>query len=197
MMNRASDTLTYEFPEMQPRTRLRELILHIAKASVFDDKFDKAKLIGILFYADFTSFRLFGKPITGAKYWKLPDSPVPVGLDPLLEEMVGAGDLGVDLPGYSHLPMRVVAQREPNYALFAAQDIAYVDEVIRNLWDLSGTDVTDLTHGVMFKVLEVLEAIPYEASIISDEEITEENIIGARELMKKYGWERLRPTRTS
>ena len=175
-MSDTATNFTFEFPEMQPRQKLRELILHIAKASLFDEKFGKTKLVKILYFSDFTSFRLWGKPVTGSKYVKLPNGPMPNDLNSILAEMESSGDIRVDkrlVPGYSHPQMRIIALREPDYKIFSAQDIACVDDIIRNLWNSSGTDAADLTHGVVFKLLDPLEAIPYEASIISDEEVTQ------------------------
>ncbi|MBI1258411.1 MAG: DUF4065 domain-containing protein [Chloroflexi bacterium] len=191
-MSDSIQNFTYEFPDMQPRQKLRELILHITKASRFDEKFGKTKLVKILYFSDFTSFRLTGKPITGSKYVKLPSGPMPDDFNSLLAEMGAERDIHVDkqlIPGYSHPQIRVVALREPNYKIFSAQDIAYVDDIIRSFWNSSGTDTADLTHGEVFKLLNPLEAIPYEASIISYEEVTQEDIASAQELIKKYGWD--------
>jgi hypothetical protein len=189
-MDNPTENFTYEFPEMNPRQRMWELILHIAKASIYDGKYGKTKLYKILYKSDFTAFRLLGRPITGAKYVRLLNGPIPDNIDELLSDMVASGDAKWEArPIPDRKPqMRVVAQREPDYTLFSARDIAFVDEVIRDLWNSSGTDAADETHGIVFQVLQLKEAIPYEASIISDDPITEEDIVAARELANKHGW---------
>lgn len=190
-MTTSSNKFTFEFPEMQPYKRLRELILHIAKASAFNQKFSKTKLVKLLYFADFTSYRLSGEPVTGSKYVKLPNGPMPKELNSVLAEMVSAGEIKIEeeqIPGYTNPRMRVIALRNPDYTLFSAKDIARVDELIRLHWDDDGTRLAEMTHGVIWKVLGVSEEIPYESALISDEEITQENIADAQELIKKHGW---------
>ena len=69
--------ITYEFPEMRPDERLRELILYIALKCESDARFNATRLNKILFYADFVSFANTGKPVTGAAYKAIDRGPVP------------------------------------------------------------------------------------------------------------------------
>ena len=50
--------------------KLRELVLYIAVLSEGDPAFGKVKLNKLLFFADFTAYLSFGKPITGHEYQK-------------------------------------------------------------------------------------------------------------------------------
>ncbi len=186
-----ADSLTFEFPQMQPQQRLRELILHIAKASRFNQNFSKTKLVKLLYFADFTAFRLHGEPITGSKYVKLPNGPIPDEFDALISEMVAEGDIRIEeerFPGYSYPRLRMIAFREPNYSLFSARQIALIDDLIRTHWEDDGTTLID-TSRVVWERLKALEAIPYEASIVSVEEVTQQDIADAQELVKKHGWD--------
>ena len=80
--------VTYEFPNLEPHSRLWELILHIARCSEGDSTFGKVKLAKILYYADFASYRDYGQPVTGASYKKLQFGPVPSDFLDILDEML-------------------------------------------------------------------------------------------------------------
>lgn len=189
-MEFSTDNLTFEVPQMEPEKRLRELILHILYACQTDPKFGKTKLVKLLYYADFTSFRESGQPITGHKYVKLPNGPFPDNLNRLLGEMQRAGEIRpVDDPftGYPRPQQRYIPLRRAELGNFTAQDIALVDELIRKFWSYSGTEMANMTHGIAWEVAEPNEAIPYEASILTDEEITQEDIDIIEQLVQKYG----------
>ena len=189
-MDFPTGNLTFEVPSMNPKERLRELILYIAEVSRSDSRFGKTKLVKLLYVCDFESFRETGKPITGHKYVKLPNGPYPDNLNVLLREMVKARDITIEEDpyyGYPYPQHRVVAQRHPNLESFSTQEIADVDGFIRRFWEYSGTDMANLTHGIAWEVANMTEAIPYEASIISDEDLTQEDLDHINHLVQRYG----------
>lgn len=51
--------------------KLRELILYIAQKSKTDPRCGAVKLNKLLYYADFSAYRLLGRAITGAEYQHL------------------------------------------------------------------------------------------------------------------------------
>jgi hypothetical protein len=83
---------------------------------------------------------------------------------------------------------RVVPLRAPDLSLFSAEDIAIVDEMIQGLWQRTATAVSELSHGIAWKVAGDRERIPYEAVFLSDEPLTEYDIARTHELAQRYGW---------
>ena len=57
---------------MTDTTKLRELILYLARESEGDDYFGVVKLNKLLFYIDFEAYRRFGKSVTEQEYQALP-----------------------------------------------------------------------------------------------------------------------------
>ena len=57
--------------------RFVELMAFIARGSIADPTFGAVKLNKILYYADFSAYRMFGQPLTGATYFKLQEGPAP------------------------------------------------------------------------------------------------------------------------
>nr|MBC8452856.1 DUF4065 domain-containing protein [Chloroflexota bacterium] len=58
--------------------KFRELLLYVSERSKEDPRYGATKLNKILYYADFGAFRILGAPITGARYRRLHEVPVPI-----------------------------------------------------------------------------------------------------------------------
>jgi uncharacterized phage-associated protein len=128
--------------------KLRELVLHVAKASRKDEKFGAVKLNKILFYADFLSYLRRGRSITGQDYFALQEGPAPKHMYPIQQRMKDDGDIAIQETdiGLSRPRTRTVALREPNYSVLEAEEVALVDEIIEKFWKKSGTDLSKLSH---------------------------------------------------
>jgi hypothetical protein len=181
---------TYKFPDMHPNQRLQELIVHIADSCLGDSTFGKVKLAKTLYFADFTSFRLYGKPVTGVTYIKLPRGPVPEDFSAQLETMEANGDIFLRVePYYTYEQHRVIPKREADLTLFSGRDIGLVDKIIHDIAGKSAQYVSELSHSLAWRVVEMNEPIPYEAALLSDEEVTEEDIESAEALFTEDGWD--------
>jgi len=190
------DKLTYDFPEMDSEQRLAELILYIAAKCFDDPDFSATRLNKILFWADFRSFALRGKPITGAAYKALEYGPAPAGLDVIRKQMVKRRELvRRHVPKFSYKRHRLIPRRPANLDLFTAHDIALVDEVIEEMWGMLAKDASLQSHGIAWEIARANwretgnDLIPYEAALISDEPITAEEIARVQELNEKFHWE--------
>ena len=191
-MDIQNNKLTYEFPKLNGEAKLRELILYIADKCADAPKFGATKLNKILYFSDFLWYRQTGKPITGIKYMRLSKGPAPQRMVPIREQMVANGDILVIKREFPNHPaqQRVIAREKANLdEYFTPGQIAFVDEVIRILWDVSADEASDASHGMAWKVYNIdRELIPYEAALLSDENITASDVERTGELSKHYGW---------
>jgi len=129
-------------------TKMRELILHVAKKSENDDKFGAVKLNKILFYADFYSFVKRGKPITGLEYFALSEGPAPRQMLPIIKSMEAAKDIAIKKVscGRPNPKSVVVALRDPDYSKLDAEDVVIADFIIEKFKGMTGTDLTNMSH---------------------------------------------------
>ena len=74
------------------KSKMRELILYIARAQADDPTFGRVKLAKLLYFADNEAFVRLERPITGATYQKLPEGPAAREFVPLRDEMLLNGD---------------------------------------------------------------------------------------------------------
>jgi hypothetical protein len=174
-----------KWPENE--ARYRELVLYICQKCATDPKFGATKLNKILYFSDFLAYATLGEPITGFEYQRLPNGPAPRRMLPMREDMERRRDLGfqtIPLRG-GRTQHRAVNLRVPDLQVFTAAQIALVDRVIEELWDLDAEAVSDLSHRMMgWRLANLNEVIPYETVFISSEPLTETDVQRARELRR-------------
>ncbi|MDP9409603.1 MAG: Panacea domain-containing protein [Actinomycetota bacterium] len=179
--------LTFGSDGSRSTDKLRELVLYVADKCEDDPTFGAVKLNKILFYADFISFAEYGEPITGVKYKKFQQGPVPTILKRVRAEMEERGEVVVRKKShYGRIQHRLIPLRQPDFGLLGARDIALVDDVIRMLWNRSAQEVSEISHDRAWRNASEGETIPYEAAFISDEPLTERDVAIAEEMIAEY-----------
>ena len=169
--------------------KFRELIIYIAERCQDAEFFGATKLNKILYRADFEAFRRFGRPITGAPYFRLPKGPAPKALKPVRRDLKAEGAIEIEYRPVGNLVQaRVVPLRAPYRDLFSAGELALVDEIIKDLWDQTAEEVSDASHDIIWRGRQDQEDIPYEAVYLSNDPLTEEDIRRSKELAKELGW---------
>lgn len=182
--------LNQSFAVERGAQRFRELILYISKQCENDVHFGATKLNKILYYSDFIAFERFGSPLTGRVYFKLPQGPAPKPLLPVRKELEREGALRVEkrevAKGY--VQERTIALREPVLSHFTPDEIALVDEVIKDLWSQTATEVSDASHDVRWRILNMRDSMPYELAYLDSSGVSEEDNRRTSELASQLGW---------
>jgi hypothetical protein len=170
--------------------KFRELLLYVARRSVDDPRFGATKLNKILFYADFYSYGLRGKAITGASYQRLSRGPAPRQLLPIQRDLVASADaIVVKADYFGREQNRLFALRSPDLGLFSAEEIALVDEVIDIFRQDDATGVSRLSHQEMaWRIDSDGDDIPYEAIFLSNKTPTPADIARGRDLAAANRW---------
>ncbi len=171
----------------EDEVRFKELVLYICQKCATDPKFGATKLNKILYFADFLSYARLGKPITGFKYQREKNGPVPTHLVPVREEMIKNGDLALQPIKLASrgTQKRFVNLREPRLDAFMANEIALVDSIIEGLWGYTAEEVSEFSHTMVgWQVADPGEEIPYETIFVSAQPLTEADIVRARELAR-------------
>jgi hypothetical protein len=180
--------LHFHFPVERSTQRFRELIIYVSEKCVSDPFFGAVKLNKILYYSDFRAFERFGVPLTGTVYFRLKQGPAPKALLPIRRQLEHEGAIRVDsvMMG-AREQKRTVALRQPVTALFTPDELLLVDEVIRDLWPQTATEVSDASHDVRWRTLNNEDHIPYEFAFLANE-LTENDEARTRELAAELGW---------
>lgn len=169
--------------------KFEELILYVAQESRDDLKCGATKLNKILFYADFEAYHTLGRSITGQPYQKLERGPAPRRVVPVVERLECQGACRWEDRTWFGLPLRkLVALREPELSLFTPDELEVAQAVIRELWELNATEVSDLSHRfVGWQAADIGEEIPYGTVFVDEPRpLTEEEIAWAHEVIEEY-----------
>ena len=169
--------LTFGSDGTRSTEKLRELVLYIADKCKEDRTFGAVKLNKILFYADFISFAEYGEPITGVKYRKFEQGPVPTIFKRVRSEMEEGGEIIIRKKSYhGRVQHRLIPLRPPDFSQLGARDIALVDDVIQMFWNRSAQEVSELSHDRAWKERSRGRGDTYEAAFVSDEPLTDHDI---------------------
>src|SRR5271165_7371046 len=170
--------------------KLSELILYISQKCATDPKFGAVKLNKILYLSDFLAFGNWGEPITSVEYQHLRKGPAPRRLVPVRDALQKSGKLVVQtLPLKSgNRQVRTVNLVDPNLKVFSGREIALVDSIIEDLWDMDAEESSEFSHRfVGWKMTQENEPIPYGSIFISDEPLSPAEIRRGQELAGEFG----------
>ena len=170
--------------------KLAELILYISQKCATDHKFGAVKLNKILYLSDFLAFGNWGEPITAVPYQHLRMGPAPTRLIPVRDALQKSGKLVVQtLPLKSgHRQVRTVNLVDPNLKVFSGREIALVDSIIQDLWDMDAEESSEFSHRfVGWKMTKEGDPIPYGSIFISDEPLSPAEIRRGQELAGEFG----------
>ena len=181
------EKFTYEFPEMSPRERLKEIILYIADKLQDDPHFGRTKLAKVIYFSDFESYKMHGRPVSGSKYIRLPHGPVPNDYNSIMKELESNGCIETKARDFhNHVQRRPVALRKADLGRFSAQEIEVVDKTIEELINSNASELSNRAHGIAWRLSDGQHYIPYEYALYSDEPLTEEETLHAQKLALKY-----------
>jgi hypothetical protein len=174
------------------RSKLKELVLYLSRASASDEGFGMVKLNKLLYRADTEAFRLLGESITGTEYLKQEFGPVAAGLQGLIEEM--AKDELVEWRHYqrgeyvSDVPE---AREDPDMQRFSPAEIEIIDQVRQELAPHGGKSVSDWSHEEWagWRISGVGEQIPYETVVIASEPGPAKTVERLRQRALSGNWE--------
>jgi hypothetical protein len=157
-------------PADKAHRKMKELVLYFAIKSERDPRFSAIKLNKLLFYCDFTAYRQLGHSITGRCYQKLPFGPAPVDMLPIVDQMKQEGDcIDVEREHLGFRQKRLMALRPPEVSVFSVEELYLADQIVADLWESSGREVSDLSHDFIgWKVAHLNEIIPYETVFLGD-----------------------------
>jgi uncharacterized phage-associated protein len=116
--------------------KLREVVVYFVNRAN-NVHLGVVKLMKLLYYADFDHCEQYGEPITGARYVKLDNGPALDGYESLLRDFEKEGAFkSIRVPAGPYERRRFVPLREPNLAVFSAEELDTLDKVCEE-WRLA------------------------------------------------------------
>lgn len=155
--------------------KLRNLILYISRLCETDPKFGKTKLNKLLFYCDFGAYLTFRGPITGQGYMKFEYGPVPKRMYTVQTRMLGKELAFQKVESYGRNQEKPIALREADLSQFSSDEIALINGVVRQYWDMTATEISNESHRFLgWNLADMNEAIPYPVALVAHRDLTPE-----------------------
>jgi len=127
------------------------------------------KLNKVLWYADAINYKLIGSSITGETYVKRQHGPVPKHILRAVDELVKEQKIGrgrVDHFGF--MKNEYIAIKDADKSLFTADEISLIDDAFEHVClNHTAKSISEETHGIIWKIAEMGEEIPYFTAFAS------------------------------
>lgn len=170
--------------------KFTELLLYVAERLRGDRAGGATKLNKALFFVEFTHLRRHGCAISGCEFQKLTHGPAPRRLLPVRKQLVDEGAAELVSEDFLGRPQhRLVPTRSANVSVFSAEELATIDDVLTDLVDLTGTQVSELSHDEPgWNLTELGDTIPHAAASLGFPQVsTPTSKHMAREIAEQYG----------
>ncbi len=171
------------------KSKLAELILHIAEKSKDDPNFGATKLNKILFAIDFYSYGHRGETITKAVYIHLSQGPAPKAMVSVVDELLSHDRIEiVEREYFGYKQKRMVPKTGPDLTLFSEDELEFVDQVIQELKSYNATQLSEWTHKLNPWINTLNnEEIPFFSIFAKDNlPVEKTGLIWGREELRKW-----------
>ena len=164
--------------------KLEELVLYVADKMKDRPNFGATVLNKVLFFADFFHYAQYGRPITGADYYRLDHGPAPRRLLPVRLSLLNAGRAEMRERTVGTCTQQLLVPLDsPNLSKFSGTEIAVVDEVIEMVSGFTAVDISELTHRFDgWRIAGTRESIPYESIFLHSVPVSDADRAKAKEL---------------
>lgn len=167
-MATAQAAVRFEFDSQ----RFKELVVYIADLCRDDPTFGVVKLNKILYFSDFAAYRILGRPISGATYFKLAEGPAPRQFLQAGKELMATGRIDItQRPYFNGVEKRVTIVGEPaNPEEFSVREREIVESVARFFEGKTAREVSDFSQlEPGWIAANDREDIPYETAWLSSD----------------------------
>jgi len=171
----ATEQLQFKFMQ----GKLDELVLYIAERNLANEHFGKTKLHKQLWMSDFRHVMLTGEPITGARYVHRQHGPFCDQLDDSLARLEDTRQLALRMRDrFGYVQQRPVPLVRADLSEFSAVEIAAVEDVLWETWQLSARELSELSHlHPGWAWTKEGEEIGYELALVPINEPLEEPLL--------------------
>lgn len=172
------------------KTKAKQAILYVSHKMADEASFGSIVLAKILYYLDHAYYVATGKTITGFRYVKQVNGPTPHPAEflSLKREMIKDKELREEeVPYFGKLQKRCVAVQPPNVTCFSSQEISVMDEIICGFKGVNAKTASDVSHEELsWKLAEQMEELPPFTFLLSEGQLTSEDIEWANKVIKEH-----------
>ena len=133
-------------PDFQP-AKLDELVLYISERNLTNEGFGRSKLHKLLWMCDFHYFGLTGDILMGARYLRAEHGPICEPLDACLRRLEDSRQISIRIRDrFGYTQQRPVPLVRSDLSEFSADEIAAVEDVLWQTYDMSPHQISEHSH---------------------------------------------------
>ena len=171
----------------QPPEKLLELIVYLAQRCDTLETWGRTKLAKMIYFAEFDHYRAHREPLTGARFTREAQGPIPDSFYMALRKLQETGRIvEVERKVGDKTEMRATATSEADLALFTPRQVATIEQTIAKLGRLTATQLSKLSHEhAGWRLAAPGEEIPLFTALSNTRRLTEEEIDFARKMAEQ------------
>jgi hypothetical protein len=154
----------FTMAESHALSKAEEAYLYIIQHQQQNPNFGKTLFFKMLYFADFDSYELFEKAITGSKYRKIENGPAPCDFDKIITSLKNRGyvkELSLARGGKKQI--RYLLLKDPTYNNLSQDEFNQLKRNISRLQGMTATQVSAYSHEDMpYKATKMKEVINYD-----------------------------------
>lgn len=129
-------------------SKFKNVLLYILERCAGKPNVGETLLHKLLYFSDFNYYEMYEEHLTGAKYRKLPNGPVPQKLDTIIVQMIEQGQLQRVKTEYHGYPQtRYLPLKKADLTELRASEKEIIDRVIEQMSDWSAAMLSNYSHG--------------------------------------------------
>ena len=138
---------------------------------------------------DFGTYRMLGRPVTGATYQHLPAGPAARQLLKARRYLLDSDAATVEMREYfSGTQERINPLREPNLKDFSEHERVIIDSVIDEFWNYNARSISAHSHEEWgWRVTKNFDDIPYYLAWVSSDPLSPDQVMLGQEVAKEHG----------
>ncbi len=128
--------------------KFREVFLYILNKVGSKPNIGETVIYKLLYFIDFDFYEKYEEQLIGAAYIRNQFGPTPREFRKIVDKMIEEGDV-IQIQGdyYKHLQRKYLPLREPNLAIFKANEIELIDNVLNRLSWMNASQISEYSHG--------------------------------------------------
>lgn len=145
--------------------KFKEVLLYILGKVGAKPNVGETVLYKLLYFIDFNYYEKYEEQLIGATYFKNHHGPTPIEFKVIVDEMVKNKEIELVKSKYfQHLQKKYLPHREPDLAIFNANEIKTIDDVLQKLSDMNASTISEYSHqDIPWMVTPEMEKIDYES----------------------------------
>jgi transcriptional regulator with XRE-family HTH domain len=147
--------------------KFKNVLLYILERCAGKPNVGETVLYRLLYFSDFNYYEIYEEHLTGARYRKMPNGPVPQKIDTIIKQMIDNGQLArVKTEYHDYLLTRFLPLDKPNLREFKATEKEVIGKVIEQMSDWSLATINNYSHeDIPWLASKEGEEISYELAL--------------------------------